>query len=111
LKVLKKGTDLLLELLWESKKQKAKNPLAAMAWRLDTAISKQGAPCVICGTFEDVQMHHVRPLKDIAKSKNAVHKYMIAIERRQVPVCRKHHLELHRGNWSNRPSKIPSEIK
>jgi len=63
------------------KGQTAKNPLASMA------------------------------LKDIAKSKNAVHKYMIAVERRQIPVCREHHLELHGGNWSNRPSKIPDETK
>lgn len=73
-----------------------------MAWRLETALSRQGATCAICGSPEDVQMHHVRALKDIAKSKNAVHKHMIAIERR---VCRKHHLELHRG--LNKPSKNP----
>ena len=31
---------------------------------------------------------------------------MIAVDRKQIPVCREHHLELHRGNWSNKPSKI-----
>jgi len=93
------------------KRQTAKNPLASMTWRLANAISRQGAPCAVCGSYEDVQMHHVRALKDIAKSKNAVHKYMIAVERRQIPVCREHHLELHGGNWSNRPSKIPDETK
>jgi hypothetical protein len=61
------------------KGQTAKNPLASMAWRLASAISRQGAPCAVCGSYEDVQMHHVRALKDIAKSKNAVHKYMIAV--------------------------------
>jgi len=50
-------------------------------------------------------MHHVRALKDIAKSTNAIHRYMIAIARKQIPVCRVHHLELHRGNWSNKPNK------
>lgn len=113
IKAFKKGIDFhsFIKLLWDTKRQNAKNPLAAMAWRLETALSSQGAPCAICGSFEDVQMHHVRALKDIAKSKNNVHKYMIAIERRQVPVCRTHHLELHNGNWSNKPSKIPSETK
>lgn len=109
LKALQKQTDLqnFLKEIWNSKKKSAKNPLAAMAWRLETALSRQGAICAICGSSEDVQMHHVRALKDIAKSKNAVHKHMIAIERRQVPVCRKHHLELHRGNWLNKPNKNP----
>jgi len=113
IKALQKGVDLqsFIQLIWDAKRKNAKNPLAAMAWRLESALSRQGAPCAICGSFEDVQMHHVRALKDIAKSKNTVHRYMIAIERTQVPVCRKHHLELHKGNWSNKPSKLPSETK
>lgn len=32
---------------------------------------------------------------------------MIAIGMKQVPVCRKHHLELHRYNWTNKPIKLP----
>ena len=92
--------------MWETRGQTAKNPLASMAWRLEKALSKQGAPCAICGSYEDVQMHHVRALKDIAKSTHAIHKHMIAIDRKQIPVCREHHLKLHRGNWSNKPSKI-----
>lgn len=50
-------------------------------------------------------MHHVRALKDIEKSNNFVQKYMSAIQRKQIPVCRIHHLELHKGNWSNKPTK------
>lgn len=80
-----------------------------MAWRLEKTILNQGAPCAICGSHVDVQMHHVRALKDIVKSKSIIHKYMIAIERKQIPVCRKHHLELHGGDWKNTPSKIPFE--
>ena len=82
-----------------------------MAWRLENTISSQGAPCAICGSTEDVQMHHVRALKDIEKSKNAIHRHMIAIERKQIPVCRKHHLELHGGNWKNKPIKLSFETK
>jgi len=113
LKALKKGGSIeqYLKTIWDMKGQTAKNPLASMAWRLASSISRQGAPCAVCGSYEDVQMHHGRALKDIANSKNAVHKYMIAVERRQIPVCREHHLELHGGNWSNRPSKIPDETK
>lgn len=113
MKVLQKGDDLehFIKEIWKTKAQKAKNPLASTAWRLAKTISNQGAPCAICGSYENIQMHHVRALKDIAKSTNAIHKYMIAIERKQIPVCRKHHLELHRGNWSNKPSKVVSENK
>lgn len=107
MKALKNGDNLenFLKVIWDLKGQKANNPLASMAWRLEKAISHQGAPCSVCGSYEDVQMHHVRALKDIAKSTKAVHEHMIAIARRQIPVCREHHLELHRGNWSNKPRK------
>jgi hypothetical protein len=96
---------------FESTERKTKNPIASTAWRLAKTISSQGAPCAVCGSYEDIQMHHVRALKDIAKSTNAIHKYMIAIERKQIPVCREHHLELHRGKWSNKPSKVIYENK
>ena len=60
MQALKKGIDSqsFIQLIWEAKRQNAKNPLAAMAWRLERALSSQGAPCAICGSFEDVQMHH-----------------------------------------------------
>lgn len=113
MKALQKGDNLenFIKEIWNSKAQKAKNPLVSTAWRLAKTISSQGAPCAVCGSYEDIQMHHVRALKDIAKSTNAIHKYMIAIERKQIPVCREHHLKLHGGNWSNKPSKVVSENK
>lgn len=113
MKALQKGDNLenFIKEIWNSKAQKAKNPLASTAWRLAKTISSQGAPCAICGSYEDVQMHHTKALKDIAKSTNAIHKYMIAIKRKQIPVCRKHHLELHKSSWSNKPSKTISENK
>jgi hypothetical protein len=111
MKALQKDNNFenFLKAIWEIRGQKAKNPLASMARRLENALSR--APCAICGSDEDIQMHHVRALKDIAKSTNAVHRHMIAIARKQIPVCREHHLELHGGNWSNKPRKIPSETK
>lgn len=56
--------------------------------------TSQGAPCAMCGSYKDIQMHHVRALKDITKSKNAIHKHMIAIKRKQI-------VENKGGNWSS----------
>ena len=107
LKVLKKENNFLdfLKIIWDMRKQKAKNPLASMAWRLETSISTQGSSCAICGSNIDIQMHHEKSLKQIDKT-SAIHKHMIALDIKQVPVCRKHHLELHRNNWSNKPIKM-----
>jgi hypothetical protein len=84
--------------LWEARKSTSKNPLAQMMYRLEKTLSSQGASCAICGSNLDIQMHHVKSLKDIESSKSAIAKHMIAISRRQIPLCRTHHLNIHRGN-------------
>jgi hypothetical protein len=68
-----------------------------MAWRLDRSRYHHGAPCSICGSYEDVQMHHVNPIKNIGLSKGPIHLYKGAMERTQIPLCRIHHLEVHKG--------------
>ena len=69
IQALQKGNNIedFIKIIWDLRGKKAKNPLASMAWRLENTISSQGAPCAICGSTEDVQMHHVRALKDIEK--------------------------------------------
>lgn len=98
LKLLEKASNFeeLLKSLWElNGPSRNKNPLAQMGWRLEKTISRQGAGCAICGSQNEVDMHHVRALKDIDKSKNVIHQYMIAIQRKQIPLCKIHHLEIH----------------
>jgi len=38
-------------------------------------MSSQGAPCAVCGSFYNVEMHYIRPLKDIDDSKSKLDKY------------------------------------
>jgi hypothetical protein len=47
-------------------------------------------------------MHHVRQIKDLKKSLKLdfFTKQMAAINRKQVPLCRVHHMHLHRGTLS-----------
>jgi len=52
-------------------------------------------------------MHHVRSISDVNKAKNPVEQHMMTIGRRQVPLCYKHHLEIHKGDWRNVTNKIP----
>ena len=61
--------------------------------------------CVICGTSHQVEMHHVRKVKDL-KAKAAGGKMdfftmqMASINRKQVPLCRTHHAALHQNKLS-----------
>lgn len=101
---LEKGnTDEIITYLRGSKS--TDSPLKALGWRIKNTLSRQGASCEVCGSFEDVQMHHSKPIRKI-KTRNNIKKYIQAIETPQVPLCRKHHLDTHRGNWKNDPIPV-----
>lgn len=57
-------------------------------------VRAMGLPCIVCGTEENVEMHHIRKLKDL-KGKTALKIALSAAKRKQIPLCRKHHLEAH----------------
>lgn len=56
---------------------------------------------MICGDDTNVEMHHVKHIKDL-KSKNSkldfFTRQMRAINRKQIPLCKKHHIGLHNNS-------------
>lgn len=48
----------------------------------------------MCGSEIDVEMHHIRALKHL-KGKTPVEKKMMASMRKQIPLCKAHHMEVH----------------
>lgn len=59
--------------------------------------------CEICGSSDGVQGHHIRKLADLKKyegrEKPEWIKRMAAMRRKTLFVCKKHHLEIHQGNY------------
>lgn len=55
-----------------------------------------GLVCQMCGSEYRVEMHHVRHLKDIEAGKNLPDKLMMRHKRKQIPLCRQCHMDLHR---------------
>jgi hypothetical protein len=61
--------------------------------------------CEICGSRHGVEVHHIRKLKDLRKrwqgrkEKPEWVSKMIAIRRKTLVVCQKHHHEIHAGNY------------
>jgi hypothetical protein len=84
---------------------KVTNPLRGMGWRLSKSLYHQGAPCSICGSYNNIQMHHIKSLKNTLKSNNKLTNLIKAIELPQIAFCRDHHLEIHKGNWAATPMK------
>jgi group II intron reverse transcriptase/maturase len=63
--------------------------------------SKLDRPCVICGSTEGIEMHHVRHLRkmDERKKKEGFIRVMIALNRKQLPLCHECHSKVHRGEY------------
>ena len=59
--------------------------------------------CELCGSSEDIQVHHVRALRDLnsrgRKPKPDWIQVMAARRRKTLVVCRSCHLKVHGGTW------------
>ena len=66
-------------------------------WR--TALKLKGH-CVICGSEENVEMHHLKKIRDIKPE--GFKKVMISLNRKQVSVCRACHKSIHRGEYDGK---------
>jgi len=75
--------------------------LVAMNVRLRTR-SKLGLPCMVCGSPNKVQMHHVRHIRKMDdKEPKGFTRVMAALNRKQVPVCKACHERIHRGEYDS----------
>ena len=65
--------------------------------------------CAICGNPEQVEMHHVRHIRKRGKNVQGFTLYMAAVNRKQIPVCRKCHREIHNGKYDG--ASLPSILE
>ncbi|HEY9002810.1 MAG TPA: reverse transcriptase domain-containing protein [Mucilaginibacter sp.] len=54
--------------------------------------------CEMCGETNELEMHHVRKLKDIAKGKSPWEVHMMTRKRKTMAVCHKCHRRIHNGD-------------
>lgn len=76
--------------------------LSAIERRLTRAVKLFHAACTLCGSTTDVQMHHIRKVSAI-KAKTEAERKVKAFNRKQIPLCRGCHFEVHGHNWRNPP--------
>ena len=59
--------------------------------------------CELCGTKGNIEMHHVKKLKDLEhngkKEKPEWMKRMVAMRRKTLAVCHGCHTQIHSGNY------------
>ena len=68
--------------------------------------------CELCGSTEDINVHHVRALRDLnvkgQRSKPTWAQVMAARRRKTLVVCRTCHLNAHDGSWKPRKQQVGS---
>lgn len=55
------------------------------------------APCIVCGIKDTVEMHHVKHIRKDSIRYEGFTRDMSLINRKQVPLCRKCHMKVHKG--------------
>lgn len=73
-------------------------------------------PCAICGTFDQLEIHHLRSVKDvrgkfIAPVGRTFQEWKGAFLRKSIPLCKVHHVATHNGNLSLAEFDILSKYK
>lgn len=68
-------------------------------WWLRRTRSKLGNHCAICDNSDKVEMHHLRHIRKRGQTLKGISLYMAAINRKQLPVCKQCHLDIHRGKY------------
>ena len=58
--------------------------------------------CLICKREENIEMHHLKHIRTIGIKLDYWGKMMARMNRKQIPVCRACHNEIHRGNYSGK---------
>ena len=71
-----------------------KDPYVVLNTRAEQAHSALSGVCSMCGSESNIEMHHVRGLKDL-KGLERSERIMIAINRKQIPLCQTCYLKVH----------------
>jgi hypothetical protein len=65
--------------------------------------------CAICGSPELVEMHHIRHIRRRGQVLRGFALYLAALNRKQLPVCRSCHQDIHRGKYDG--AKLASVLE
>lgn len=72
-----------------------KDPFTIYANRVSK--SRLNKPCCICQTIYQIEMHHVKHVRKGGYRYKGFHAEMALHNRKQIPLCRQCHIDVHRG--------------
>jgi len=68
-------------------------------------------PCAICGTLDNIEIHHLRSVKDVRVKTRTYAQWTGGFLRKSIPLCKSHHVQLHAGKLSHEDVKRLSIYK
>lgn len=102
------GPELRRRPMWFLGATKFYDPFSIVDRKVST-ISSFDLACANCESRENVEMHHVRHIKTINITLNPFDKMMARINRKQVPLCRSCHNQVHTGKYHGKSLRYLSK--
>lgn len=78
------------------------NYIDALDKRIKRGRGDLKGPCVLCGSQKRIEVHHVRKLSKRSKKKDYLSTMMAKMNRKQIPVCQKCHIKIHKGVYDGK---------
>lgn len=85
--------------------------LLNQTWSNSLTRSQFDEPCAICGTLDNIEIHHLRSVKDVRVKTRTYAQWTGGFLRKSIPLCKSHHVQLHAGNLSHENVKRLSIYK
>jgi group II intron reverse transcriptase/maturase len=85
--------------------------LLSQTWSNSLTRSQFDEPCAICGTLDNIEIHHLRSVKDVRVKTRTYAQWTGGFLRKSIPLCKNHHVQLHAGNLSHEDIKRLSMYK
>jgi len=74
----------------------------SLVYRHKRHVGNLVGPCTVCGSPDNIEVHHVRALKHISKKRDWLSMTMAKFARKQVAVCKSCHIKIHKGTYDGK---------
>jgi hypothetical protein len=85
--------------------------LLNQTWSNSLTRSQFDEPCAICGTIDNIEIHHIRSVKNVRVKTRTYVQWVEGFQRKSIPLCKGHHQLLHAGKLTRSEVKRLSEYK
>jgi nicotine oxidoreductase len=75
------------------------------SWSGSLTLSQFDEPCALCGTLDNIEIHHIRSVKNIRTNNRTYEQWVGSFYRKSIPLCKLHHNQLHANKLTHEEIK------